>query len=159
MLNKLRDHCVGDMEQPAETVPIYRDFEILHASLVDQAHGAGTYASAPCAHKNGYDQIDPGLRLTTYSNYCLVTPIHGSGCIPATSGIHITKNIVFDDRIEQPPWQCDHYSGPQANKRVAKTYTKKFKHCNRLVDLRHAAIVGGFRDSFWCCQKPHQNHP
>lgn len=35
------------MEQTAETVAIYWDFENLHASLVDQAHGAGSYASAP----------------------------------------------------------------------------------------------------------------
>ena len=35
------------MEQTAETVAIYWDFENLHASLVDQAHGAGAYASAP----------------------------------------------------------------------------------------------------------------
>ena len=34
------------MEQTAETVAIYWDFENLHASLVDQVHGAGSYASA-----------------------------------------------------------------------------------------------------------------
>lgn len=35
------------MEQTAETVAIYWDFENLHASLVDQVHGPGSYASAP----------------------------------------------------------------------------------------------------------------
>lgn len=35
------------MEQTADTVAIYWDFENLHASLVDQAHGPGTYASTP----------------------------------------------------------------------------------------------------------------
>lgn len=33
------------LEQAAETVAIYWDFENLHASLIDQAHGSGTYAS------------------------------------------------------------------------------------------------------------------
>lgn len=34
------------MEQATETVAIYWDFENLHASLVDQAHGAGSYANS-----------------------------------------------------------------------------------------------------------------
>lgn len=33
------------MEQAVETVAIYWDFENLHASLIDQTHGSGTYAS------------------------------------------------------------------------------------------------------------------
>lgn len=34
------------MDQNAETVAIYWDFENLHASLVDQAHGQGTYSAS-----------------------------------------------------------------------------------------------------------------
>jgi len=34
------------VEQTAETVAIYWDFENLHASLIDQEHGAGTYESS-----------------------------------------------------------------------------------------------------------------
>ena len=34
------------MESSAETVALYWDFENLHASLVDQAHGQGTYAAS-----------------------------------------------------------------------------------------------------------------
>ena len=34
------------MEQATETVAIYWDFENLHASLVDQAHGPGAYANS-----------------------------------------------------------------------------------------------------------------
>jgi len=34
------------VEQTAEAVAIYWDFENLHASLIDQAHGTGTYANS-----------------------------------------------------------------------------------------------------------------
>ena len=58
------------MENTAETVAIYWDFENLHASLVDQEHGAGTYES------NRFRPQEEILQISTIIEFALsVGPI------------------------------------------------------------------------------------
>jgi len=58
------------VEQTAESIAIYWDFENLHASLVDQAHGTGTYAS------NRFRPQDEIIDISTIIEFALsVGPI------------------------------------------------------------------------------------